>query len=555
MTARSLSVSNYVPALVGLVTFVIWLSSFQGAFVGDDLPTLYGADGQSGISGWQLDDVTTVRPRFITNATLAWNYWWNDEHVWGYHLVNVLLHSLTAVLVCLLIHPELQRTNWAPTSPIVSWLVGGVTLLWSLHPLQTESVTYIVQRAEIMAGLGMIGHLLFLRVAIQSVGWTRIVCYVVSLFWAAFAYGSKDNAVVLPLLALAYEVMVLGTGWKQVLRERWWFYACTIVPLLVVMPGAIERLTRPDFRSHVGFGSDYFTWSGYVASQGRSLSRYLKLSVWPTDLCFDYGWSLLQRPIVIVAYWILPLILLGAGLWTVRRNRKFSFLIFSFFLLLAPTSLIPFADICVEHRMYLALLPVLLVLVTIVGWAVSHMSKGGQLAGTIMLMVPLCLLAVLTIERNGTYRSLRTLVLSDLAINPENVRLLRMELMTLPDGTPPAAYLRRLELINHLAEKRGWWLSGEAYYYRADLADMYLAAGRFSEAEPLYRKALEAAESDGERARAHWAIGISRDAQDDPINAQKHLTRALELQDDARWRNEYRQIQERWRTTETESAK
>ena len=158
--------------LLSLAALAAWSNSFHGAFVLDDIPTIVanpsirrlGALGTV-LSPPKIGSPVTGRP--LVNLTLALNYAASGTQVWSYHALNLLIHLLAG----LTLFGVVRRTLEQPIPCGRSLLAGdssrassfqqsntlpiafAVALLWTVHPLQTEAVTYIVQRAESLAAL------------------------------------------------------------------------------------------------------------------------------------------------------------------------------------------------------------------------------------------------------------------------------------------------------------------------------------------------------------------------------------------------------------------
>ena len=95
----------------------------------------------------------TVPGRPVANISFALNYYFHQYDVMGYHLVNLAIHLLTGISLFFLFKavlgsPGLQKTCRNPT-----WIAFFAALLWMVHPIQTQSVTYVVQRMNSLAGL------------------------------------------------------------------------------------------------------------------------------------------------------------------------------------------------------------------------------------------------------------------------------------------------------------------------------------------------------------------------------------------------------------------
>ena len=164
-----------VAALIAAITAAVFINGLHGVFVFDDVCAILRNSSIRHL--WPIGrvlfppgDATTACGRPLLNLCFALNYYFCGENPWGYHVVNVSIH----VLAALLLFGVLRRSFCLPAlrkhfGRAATWLALAITLLWAVHPLQTESVTYIAQRAE--SGIGML-YLLVLYCVIRGAhGW------------------------------------------------------------------------------------------------------------------------------------------------------------------------------------------------------------------------------------------------------------------------------------------------------------------------------------------------------------------------------------------------
>jgi hypothetical protein len=138
------------PLLIAAAALCAYANSFSGPLVLDDIPSI--ADNPTirhlGTAFWP-STLTTGGGRPVLNLSLALNYAISGTAVWSYHAVNLAIHILAGWVLFGIVRRALAPRPGAKAAPIAL----SLALLWVLHPLQTESVTYIVQRAESLMGL------------------------------------------------------------------------------------------------------------------------------------------------------------------------------------------------------------------------------------------------------------------------------------------------------------------------------------------------------------------------------------------------------------------
>jgi tetratricopeptide (TPR) repeat protein len=338
---------------------------------------------------------------------LALNYAVNGDRPWGYHAANLGIHLLNA----LLLFGILRRTFQLPTLADRFGRVGvglplAIALLWTVHPLQTESVTYVVQRAESQAAMF---YLLVLYSAIRGMESRRfLLWYIVALIACFLGVATKETVVTAPLMVLLYDRTFVGGTFRESLRRRWGLYvglaaSWALLGWLVFSTGLLGEFTEAEKPG---------VWA-YACSQPGVILHYLRLSAWPDPLCLEYGWPTADTLVAILPGVLAVGVLLAAAIWGLVRRRAWGFVGIGFFLVLAPTSsVLPLTHVIFEHRIYLSLACVL-TLVVVGGYAAGqNLIARGWLSGRAAMVAGVCLLtivcvafAVLTIRRNETYRS------------------------------------------------------------------------------------------------------------------------------------------------------
>jgi tetratricopeptide (TPR) repeat protein len=363
---------------------------------------------------------TTVQGRPVLNASLALNYAACGTDVWGYHATNVAIHALAALVLFGLVRLTLRLPAVpAALSARATGVALAVALVWGAHPLQTESVTYTVQRAESLSGLW---YLLTLYTFARGATAARPgPWYAAAVACCALGMGTKEVVVSAPLAVLLYDRAFLSRSPGAALRARPRLYlglSATWVLLAVLVVGSGGR------SGTAGYGTEVSVWE-YARSQPVFILRYRRLTVWPDPLVLDYGVELVTDPWEYVPAALAVAALAGLAVWAVVRRPRTGLLVFLFFALLAPTSsVVPVGtQTAAEHRMYLPLAPlVVLAVVGSVGAADRLARRRGArvaLSGWVLVAV---LLAALAHARNNDYRTERGMWEDVAAKRPDNDR-------------------------------------------------------------------------------------------------------------------------------------
>ncbi len=404
------------PWLLVMVVIVVYANSLGGAFVYDDQRIIENPDIRTLRPPWR-PLCNSTRP--IPRMTHAVNYAIHGEKVFGYHAVNIAVHILAALCLFGVARFAINRSRNEAVRKESSILALAIAMIWAVHPLQTESVTYIVQRSEAMAGLFC---LLSMYCLTRSTGGCNERGWLAgSVASCGMAMLSKPVAVVIPFIVLSYDYSFISGSVRGAFRRRGSYYgwlAMTWLPLVLLL------FLPNESTSSTGSAVQSVTYVEYVGSQPGVLLQYLKLFFWPRNLCLDYawlaavGWREITGPLSVISC------LLIASITAIRRHRSLGFAGISFFVLLAPTSIfVSIADIAVEHRVYLAsacLCAVTVMLLhAMVNKTVSGM-RGRRLLLRSLLITFVVLLGWRTMLRNRDYGSALVMWRDVVAKRPSN---------------------------------------------------------------------------------------------------------------------------------------
>jgi tetratricopeptide (TPR) repeat protein len=558
-TDRSLS-----PVLAGLLlaTAIVaaYVTSFGGVMVFDDLHSIVENPTIRELS--RLDRVLlpppeggTISGRPLVNLTLALNYAAGGVSPGGYHAVNLVIHTLAGLTLFGLVRRTLLRDR-GPAGTGFSTrdaqsLALAIAALWSLHPLQTAAVTYLIQRAESLAGLCLLLTLYcFVRATEACSGDPRPLSPKRAVTgrrygkgWLTLAFvccllgmAAKETMAAAPLVILLYDHPFIAGSWREAWRRRGRFHAALLGTWLLL---AVLVLSTENRGGTAGLGTTV-TWSDYALTQCDAIIHYLRLSFWPHPLVFDYGTPLHRSLASVAPQAGLLLLLLGGTVWAVIRKPTLGFPAAGFFLMLAPSSsLVPVAtQTLAEHRMYLPLAAVLSLA------AIGAFTLAGRRVVPVLLVLAIAG-GALTARRNRVYHSELSLWADTVAHRPENPRA-RVNLgiaLTEADRLPEAAehFAEALRLrpdhaaahlnLCHLLTRLGRLdeavrhgdeavrLEPRSSAARINLAQALALLGRADEAAAHYAEALrlepEASEVPGKLAALQLGLGNHAAARGD----------------------------------------
>ena len=401
--------SPKVWAAAGLLVVAVsaaYANSFHGPFIFDDDPSIVENKsirhlGSPRVLAARPDAVTTTgRP--VVNLSLAVNYAIGELNVEGYHAVNLAIHILAALALFGL----MRRTLLLPTlsarfGAASTGLALAVTLLWALHPLQTESVTYIVQRAEALVGLF---YLLTLYCLLRGATTARgTAWYAAGVGACVLGMGCKEVMVSAPLVALLYDRTFIAGSLKEGLRRRWRLWAALSATWALLAVLVYQSLGRG---GSAGFGMGMTVWQ-YARTQFGCIIHYLRLAFWPSPLVLDYGNDIVSYAAEIVPYAVVVFFLVAATAVALALRPTLGFLGVWFFAILAPTSsVVPLAGQTeAEHRMYLPLVAVVALVVLAAYQAALRLGSRSRRAAVALIPAGAAVLGLGTYRRNEDYQS------------------------------------------------------------------------------------------------------------------------------------------------------
>jgi tetratricopeptide (TPR) repeat protein len=427
---QGVRVRQAYPLVIVLACLAAYANIFDGSFVFDDVPSIVRNPHIRSLmpiaeaAGIGLKDDITIAGRPLPAFTFALNYAASGLDTWSFRATNLLIHIAAALLLFSIVRKTLRTTACAARfGSHADALALAVALLWSLHPLQPTSVTYVVQRVESLMGLfALLTLYATIRCAETARGyvWTTI-----ALVACALGMASKEVMVVIPLLILLYDRTFLSGSFATALRTKTGLYSGLAATWLIL--GALV-ITSP--RAGIAAGlTGALSPLEYLQIQAWAIPRYLRLCFWPSDLALDYGSTTigvtlpLSMPVVAAGAALLVALAIGTlvALW---RNKPIGFLGAWIFLILAPSSSIiplPFEP-AAEHRMYLPLAAVTALAVLGLFQAIGGLAARGRI-GLAILLIAAGAFGARTFWRNALFRNEIRLWLADVHHNPANVRV------------------------------------------------------------------------------------------------------------------------------------
>lgn len=462
-----------------------------------------------------LGVVRHARPanRPVANLSFALNYYFNGYDTFGYHLVNLAVHLGCGILIFFIFRLVLNLARPGPGGHghPVAWAAAAI---WLAHPLNSQAVSYTVQRMAVLSAFFSLAALLCYLKARTAPG--RVHLYALGVLMWVLALGSKENSAVLPVLVLACEWIFFQQGDTAWLKRAAPFIGGGVLAVGVLF--LVYTGFQPLRYLEAGFSGRPFTMGQRLLTESRVLVYYLGLFLWPhpsrlsLEHDFTVSRSLLSPPGTLAAV-VLLAALLAAALRLRKQAPIFAIAVLWFLAShLVESTIIPL-DLVYEHRNYLADVFLCLLAAT----AADSLLRPRWLKAAAAAAV-ITLLAVATHGRNRVWHSRLALWRDCAQKAPRSARV----------HNNFGVALKAAGRMNEAAEQYRETIRldpgfTEAYF---NLGNILSAQGKYLQAIPYYRRAAQLAPR---LAVTHRALGEACMNAGYLAAARNELSQALAL--------------------------
>jgi tetratricopeptide (TPR) repeat protein len=404
--ARSTALHIILILLLGLLAYS---NTFTAPFAFDDamiIPQNPEIKDVSNIPSFFAGKSAPFASRPLMLATFALNYHFGGLDTKGYHAVNLALHLINAMLLYFLVLLTGRHLGYKEDDARLASVFSA--LLFTLHPLQTEGVTYIVSRSMLFsATFYLLGTILFLKAVTSS---SKRGLYIAGLFVASLlGMGSRENFATFPAMLIVYDLLFISKLKPKEALKHWWAY----LPAFLSLAYLGYLLTNNTYDTTADYPGEGIPALHYVLTQFKVHWTYLRLFVLPVNQSVDFDYpaarTLFELPVVLSA---LGYVGLCTGmLFLARRQPVVSFSIAWYLLILIPVSFgvaildLRLGDVLLEHRVYLPNAG----LFALAGAAAVYLSQRLKAHGREILIASLVLFSLisltLTYSRNAVWSS------------------------------------------------------------------------------------------------------------------------------------------------------
>ncbi|MBT8373111.1 MAG: tetratricopeptide repeat protein [Deltaproteobacteria bacterium] len=457
----------------------------------------------------------TNRP--IANISFALNYYFHGYNLVGFHLVNILIHIAAGIFLYLLIKATLTTPTLRSRYEKFGWIPFFATFIWMVHPLQTQSIAYLVQRMNSMAAMFyVLSLLLYVRcrlAASPQLKWSLFAGCVVS---GVLACGTKEIAVTLPLFIILYEWYFFQGLSRQWARRH--FLSLGGIVVLLIFISLAYLGDNPLARIFSAYNFRDFTLPQRALTEFRVVIFYISLLLWPqpSRLNLDHDFAIsfsLTDPVTTLFSIAAITALIAVAIMIARREPLLSFSILWFFGNLVIESSVIGLELVFEHRNYL---PSMFAIAALVSLVFRYLKRSWLPA------VSLCIVGILftawTFERNRVWADEITLYQDSAEKSPQKAR---------PHNNLGAALSRRGRLPEAIDQFRA------AIRIKPEYADAhynlgYALARQGNLEEGIYHFA-EALRLQPNNVKAHNNMGVALALQGQYPQAIDHFEAALKI--------------------------
>jgi tetratricopeptide (TPR) repeat protein len=490
--------------LLGILILISYSNSFRAAWHFDDYPNIL-FNPNVHIDNLSLEDLkgsfyeagsNQSRLRRPTAAvTFAVNWYFGKDNVSGYHAVNIFIHILTAFFLFLTSAQLFRTPAMAPlyNENQVHFCALLSAALWAVHPIQTQAVTYIVQR---MASLSAMFYILAIWLYLkgrngQHQGYA-VFFYAGVLLCFLLAVGAKENAVLLPLSLLLAEIIFFEHLKEK--KKRKFLLLFSGFAGLAFFLGVLLLMKGNLFSFLHGYELRFFSLSERMMTQPGILVLYLSQLFWPVadrlSLMHDVEISTsLLNPRTTIPCILIVLSLISAGIALIHRKPLVSFSILFFFLNhLVESSIVPL-EMVYEHRNYLPSFFLFLPIAFGIQKGLEHFRTRPLMYGLVTVFVIFILISegIGTYTRNRVWATEKSLWTDTVRKAPGLARPVHnlAECYSKEGNDTAALHLYKTAL--HLKDMR----NGQKAYTYHNMGNIYLKQKDYETAADYYQKAVQ----------------------------------------------------------------
>ena len=543
-------------SLLAVVVILIYADTLTTPFIFDDISNIRD-NPHIRVTSLSLKNLTraacqspeSYRP--VANISFALNYYFTGLNLVGFHLVNILIHIAGGIFLYFFAKATLKTPGLRNRFNNHGWIPFFTVFIWLVHPIQTQSITYLVQRMNSLAAMFYIlSMLLYVKFRLETAARGKWLRFAGCVLAGVLAAATKQIAFTLPIFILLYEwYFFQGLSIKWSKRH---FLLLGAVVLLCIMISLIYLDFDPVGKILAAYRHRDFTLPQRVLTQFRVVIFYISLLLWPqpSRLNLDHDFVVsrsLTDPVTTLISVAVIAALLALAVLTAKREPLLSYGLLWFFGNLVIESSVIGLELVFEHRNYL---PSMFIILAMVALVIRYVKP--TWLGIIFLCVVEILFAVWTFERNRIWMDELALYRDSAEKSPAKARphnnfgailLQRGRLTAAIDEFQKALRIKpdyadaHYNLGNALV-KQGNLAKGISHFSKAldlqpndvkslnNMAATLVLLERYPEAIKTFKKALQINPTDPD---LHRNLALVMRKQGDLQGARQHFSKALEI--------------------------
>lgn len=406
--------------VIALISFAVYANSLSNEFVFDDESVVLG--DPTIIHLYNIPRYFTAQEGFhkvigryyrpVVSASYAIDCAVWDLKPFGFHLTNILLHIINSLLVFKFLIYMFEEKK-GDSSNSVSYIAAIGALVFAVHPIHTEAVSWVSGRTDSLSFTFFIASFIYyLKFSKCTVSSKKKLFFALVCVYYVLSLLSKEMAITLPVVIVLYDLVVPKLSWNSLKGKMQVYFAMAAISVMylvlrwVIMKDVPERETYYYF-----FSKDIKTT---FLTMFQTIPLYLKLLVLPVGLIYHYNGylpyinSFLGTGVIIAFVVTSFLVLLCVYLF--KKHSLISFSILFFFVTLMPVmNIIPTMNFMAERFLYIPSISIILILVYLVHDIKFQKYKSIIFSFSLILII---IFGILTIERNADWKNNDSLFLS-----------------------------------------------------------------------------------------------------------------------------------------------
>lgn len=406
-------------ALIAILVFIAYYPALTAPFYLDDFESI---TQNLIVQNGEVSSILKVYGfRFITYLSFKLNYLVGGLEVFGFHITNIIIHVLTSFSLYFLIYQIARSINFEPSDKGVVYFSVIVSALYALHPVNSQAVIYIVQRAALFAALFYILSVLFyLRFRLANSHnpfyfFLFLLCFCCALF-------SKQNTMTIPFVLIACELFLI----RKIKARTWWLILLSVSLLaftcLLFEPNLLTSLDR------VTRETQDVSRLTYLQQQFVIVWIYVSKALVPWHLRLEYPYTIASFSMFLTSISALAHCCVILFALYIRKKHSFVtfFVAFFYISMSVESSIIPIRDLAFEHRMYLPSVAIYALSIYAAHFLVLKFTLRNKATfKTIMFLslIVLTLLTVGTFQRAFLWQDKEAFYKNEIAMFPNSSRL------------------------------------------------------------------------------------------------------------------------------------